>query len=175
MVNNRVWLKAADLNQPHLSVTILSSIQNDPPFIFDIREHSNSGVDFCTFVISALCQKYFWIFVSINLYRYLNPGDFLILDNASVHKNSQHLPFMVNLLQSFDITLVFLPTYSPELNPVELLFNTMKRFISNTYTGDSIELRICSALSLISRENVINYYLHSLNKEVIKTYLENII
>jgi len=146
LVNQRVWIKASDLNQKHCSITLLSSIVNDSPFLFDIREESNSSVDFVSFVLSALSN------------RFINDGD-IIVDNASVHKDCNKVPVLLNLLMEFNVQLVYLPTYSPELNPVELVFNKMKSEIRKTQTTLDIETRILFGLSRISLENMINFFM----------------
>ena len=52
------------------------------------------------------------------------PGDTVVVDNAPIHRNEgQRL--LTNWLQDLGIELVFLPTYSPELNPTEQCFNKM--------------------------------------------------
>ena len=47
----------------------------------------------------------------------------VILDNASFHKSSQ----TVDLITATGASLLFLPPYSPELNPIEKDFATIKR------------------------------------------------
>jgi len=161
MINQRVWVKASDLNQKHCSVTLLSSIVNDPPFIFDIREESNTSVDFVSFVISALGNREFYNFNSvINFYRFLNEGDIIIVDNASIHKDASNVPVLLNILQNYNITIVYLPTYSPELNPVELLFNKMKSEIKKTDTTLDINHRICMGLAQITQDDMVQFYIH---------------
>jgi len=162
MVNQRVWLKAQDLNQKHCSITLMSSIVHDPPFLFDIREESNTSVDFVSFVVTALSK------------RFINPGDVLILDNASVHKDSSNVPVLMHLLRYFNIWISYLPTYSPELNPVELIFNKMKKEIRKTHSGQDIELRICQGLSTITQQDVISFYRHCTSREKIIGMLSSI-
>jgi len=162
VINQRVWLQAKDLNEKHCSVTLISSIVNDPPFIFDIRENSNTSTDFVSFIISALSN------------RFINEGDFIILDNASVHKDSHNVPVLLELLRSFNVQIVYLPTYSPELNPVELIFNKFKAELRITDTLEDIELRICQSLAQISLQNVQRFYSHSLSHRQILLNLESI-
>ena len=49
----------------------------------------------------------------------------LILDNYSVHK-SQFIKKIANIL---NIKLIYLPSYSPHLNPIEQLWRKMKNII----------------------------------------------
>lgn len=49
----------------------------------------------------------------------------IVMDNASFHRKSK-LDF---LAQKFNKKLIFLPPYSPELNPIENVWACLKRFI----------------------------------------------
>ena len=61
---------------------------------------------------------------------FLKSGDVLLADNASIHK----VPAMMLQLKAvprcvYNIEIVFLPVYSPEFNPCELVFSQVKRGI----------------------------------------------
>ena len=53
----------------------------------------------------------------------LNDNHVLIMDNASFHKGSE----TAALIQASGASLLFLPPYSPELNPIEKDFANIKR------------------------------------------------
>lgn len=55
----------------------------------------------------------------------LRPGQFVILDNATFHKSSK----TKELINSAGCSLVFLPPYSPDLNPIEKFWANFKRHI----------------------------------------------
>lgn len=46
----------------------------------------------------------------------------LILDNYSVHKSQ----FIINIAQHLNINLIYLPPYSPHLNPIEQIWRIEK-------------------------------------------------
>ena len=52
----------------------------------------------------------------------LRPGDIVIADNLSSHKGER----VAEILQSFGATILYLPPYSPDLNPIELAFSKLK-------------------------------------------------
>lgn len=52
----------------------------------------------------------------------LLPGQVLILDNASFHKSIETR----KLVESYGCELLFLPPYSPDLNPIEKYWANMK-------------------------------------------------
>ena len=49
----------------------------------------------------------------------------LVLDNCSVH----HIPDVTELLSNAGIVVLFLPPYSPDLNPVEEAFSFVKQYL----------------------------------------------
>lgn len=55
----------------------------------------------------------------------LTPGQVLILDNASFHKSAT----TQKLVESYGCKLLFLPPYSPDLNPIEKCWANMKKKI----------------------------------------------
>ena len=51
----------------------------------------------------------------------------IVMDNASFHRKSQ----LSEIAENNNITLIFLPPYSPELNPIEKFWANMKKFLRN--------------------------------------------
>lgn len=50
----------------------------------------------------------------------------MILDNCRIHKTEE----VLSLARKRDIFLCFLPPYSPQLNPIEIMWKTIKRRMS---------------------------------------------
>ena len=95
---------------------------------------------------------------------FLVAGDILILDNAAIHlyRESQGL---FNFLWSRGILLITLPTRVPELNPIELNWNTLiqrLRALCITVTGGrhSIVEFTSYILSTMTHHEVSKYYAH---------------
>jgi transposase len=64
----------------------------------------------------------FTIYVEKVLLRTLQPGDIVIMDNLGSHKGK----VVRALIRSVGAKLLFLPKYSPDLNPIEQLFAKIK-------------------------------------------------
>jgi transposase len=94
----------------------------------------------------------------------LEEGDTLVIDNASVHIAADTAERLNGLLNAAGIRILTLPTYSPELNPVELVFAQVKRWIW-THRGRDEELwhAIARGFSHVTLRNIIHYYAHCRN------------
>ena len=57
----------------------------------------------------------------------LKPGQIVILDNAAIHKSEE----TKNLIESAGCKLMFLPPYSPDLNPIEHYWACLNQKIKN--------------------------------------------
>jgi transposase len=55
----------------------------------------------------------------------LKPGDIVILDNLSSHKGAE----AAALVEARGARLLFLPPYSPDLNPIEMVFAKLKHLL----------------------------------------------
>lgn len=64
-------------------------------------------------------------FIERTLIPSLRPGQIVVLDNLSVHKAARAR----HLLEAAGCQLLFLPTYSPDFNPIEQAFAKGKQFL----------------------------------------------
>lgn len=55
----------------------------------------------------------------------LKPGQFVIMDNASIHKS----PLVKELIEKVGCTLIYLPVYSPDLNSIEHCWANFKNYL----------------------------------------------
>ena len=53
----------------------------------------------------------------------LEPGDYVIMDNASFHKGED----IIEIAEKHQINIIYLPAYSPDLNPIEKFWANFKR------------------------------------------------
>jgi len=89
----------------------------------------------------------------------LKPGDVVILDNLGSHKGKA----VRTAIRSVGARLVFLPKYSPDLNPIEQVFAKLKSFVRKQAprTFDAISNAIDDGMKTISPPECANYLANS--------------
>lgn len=70
----------------------------------------------------AMNGEIFLAYVEQLLVPVLRPGDHVIMDNLAVHK----IIGVRRAIESAGATLLYLPPYSPDLNPIEMAFSKLK-------------------------------------------------
>lgn len=70
----------------------------------------------------AMDRVAFDIYVETQLAPALSPGTVVILDNLSTHRS----PKAAEILNVHGCWMLFLPAYSPDLNPIEMAFSKLK-------------------------------------------------
>ena len=71
----------------------------------------------------AIDGRVFLRFVKQRLVPWLRRGDVVVMDNLNMHK----MLAVRRAISAAGASFVYLPTYSPELNPIELWWGDMKR------------------------------------------------
>jgi transposase len=86
----------------------------------------------------------------------LRPGDIVVMDNLSSHKN----PAVRQAIRSAGAKLFFLPPYSPDLNPIEQAFSKLKTLLrkENARTIEPVETCIARLLGQIAPAECLNYF-----------------
>ena len=62
-----------------------------------------------------------------SLIKELKEGQIVVMDNASFHKSKK----TIEIIESVKCKILFLPPYSPDLNPIEKFWAIMKRWIQS--------------------------------------------
>jgi hypothetical protein len=132
------------------------------PMHFTIGQENNASADFMANIINAAgCG-------------WLKRGDFLVVDNARVHSggDADNLQDILWYAKSpldglpLNIFVIPFPTRSPELNPIELLWNTLVQRINRLpasiqlYRGEGLKIAAIDILKNISTEDVLKTYNH---------------
>lgn len=88
----------------------------------------------------------------------LRPGDIVVLDNLTVHKQ----PAVRAAVEEAGATVRFLPPYSPDFNPIELAFAKLKAFFraARPRTFDEVCQLFATALGLFTATECAAYIRH---------------
>lgn len=89
----------------------------------------------------------------------LSPGDVVIMDNLSSHKR----PAVRQAIRSVGAKLLFLPPYSPDLNPIEQVFAKLKHLMRKAAerSHEATWRRIGTLLDCFSPSECANYLKNS--------------
>ena len=95
-------------------------------------------------------------YVETQLAPVLRPGDVVILDNLSSHKSER----AAQAIQARGAWMLFLPPYSPDLNPIEMAFAKLKAHLRATAarTIDALWKAIGNICALFSPQECSNYF-----------------
>jgi len=106
----------------------------------------------------ALNGDMFREYVRLFLAPTLESGDIVVMDNLSSHKASE----VVELIEATGAHIRFLPPYSPDLNPIELLWSKMKAIfrILKVRSLDRLDPAIVTALDAVSLSDIANWFAH---------------
>lgn len=107
-------------------------------------------------VDAPMNRAIFEAYVETQLAPALKPGDVVILDNLSSHKSE----WAEKLIRNRGAWLLFLPPYSPDLNPIEMAFSKLKALLRAmaARTIDELWKAIGNICSLYSPEECSNYF-----------------
>jgi transposase len=101
----------------------------------------------------------FLLYVEAVLIPTLRPGDIVIIDNLGSHRSKA-----VRLaIRNAGAHLIFLPKYSPDLNPIEQLFSKLKHALraACARTVETVCTAIGEILQTLTPQECTNYFKHS--------------
>lgn len=89
----------------------------------------------------------------------LTPGDVVIMDNLGSHKSQA----VRRAIRTVGARLLFLPPYSPDLNPIEQVFAKLKTLLrkADERSTEAVWRRIGSLLEAFSAGECANYIMNS--------------
>jgi transposase len=108
-------------------------------------EAATDGDVFEAFLEQVLCQK-------------LKAGDVVVMDNLSVHKIDR----VRELIEGAHARLLYLPPYSPDVNPIEKAWSKFKQFLrsAKARTAEALDQAVTAALETITAENAKAWFRH---------------
>lgn len=116
------------------------------------------GVRCSTVVDGAVNGAVFESFVEQVLVAELRPGDVVVMDNLSSHKRARTR----ELIEAAGAELVFLPPYSPDLNPIEMVFAKVKQLLRSLAcrTRDQLWRSMQRMLDAVTPSDAANCFKH---------------
>jgi len=86
----------------------------------------------------------------------LSPGDIVVMDNLPAHK----IDGVQDIITVSSAELRYLPAYSPDLNPIEMVFSKLKTLLRDAAERilDDLWSRIGPLLDRFSPEECTNYF-----------------
>lgn len=101
----------------------------------------------------------FLVYVEKILAPALQPGDIVVMDNLAAHK----VQGVRSQIEAAGARLLYLPPYSPDLNPIEMAFAKLKALLRGAAerSVEGLWSRIGQLLEAFSAEECANYLRHA--------------
>jgi transposase len=110
----------------------------------------------CMTIEGATDTKVFLAYVEQVLAPTLRPGDVVVMDNLSPHKNQSAL----ELIARARAQVLFLPAYSPDFNPIEKMWSKLKAYLrkAEARTREELKQTIGDALKTVTAQDARNWF-----------------
>ena len=110
-------------------------------------------------VDGAMDGNSFETYVKTQLTPTLEKGDVVICDNLNVHKNTR----AAQAIAERGAWILFLPKYSPDLNPIEMAFSKLKAHLrkAKARSYDALWETIGHICDLFTKDECRNYFKHA--------------
>ncbi|MCL2009999.1 MAG: IS630 family transposase [Synergistaceae bacterium] len=104
----------------------------------------------------ALNGELFKAYISQCLAPSLNKGDIVIMDNLTSHK----VKGAIDPIIAAGASVIYLPPYSPDLNPIEMMWSKMKAYLRKVKarTKELLETAIAEALSRVTTSEILAWF-----------------
>jgi transposase len=125
------------------TVTLIGAIRLDGMFAPMMIEAATDADIFLAYVEHMLCPA-------------LKRGDVVVMDNLSSNK----VVGVRELIERVGASLLYLPPYSPDLNPIEKAWSKLKQFLraAKARTPDQLQQAIADALKSISTHDATAWF-----------------
>lgn len=112
----------------------------------------------CLALAGATDTESFRAYVKAVLVPTLRLGDIVVRDNLSPHKSDPTLA----LITRAGARVLFLPAYSPDLNPIELMWSKVKSLLrrAEARTQAQLIIAIGQALQPVTARDAMNRFTH---------------
>jgi len=130
---------------PGENVSILSAITLEGVVATVVHEGAIDGERFLAYLKEQLLPR-------------LRPGQVLVMDNLRVH----HMAPAIEAIEAAGVVPLFLPSYSPDLSPIEHAWSKLKAFLRRRGARTLADLRaaIAEGLATISGSDCVGWFRH---------------
>jgi transposase len=110
----------------------------------------------CTTLDGAVDQPSFALWVKEHLCPVLRSGDVVCMDNLSSHLS----PAIRNAIESAGARLIYLPSYSPDFNPIEKMWSKVKEALraAAQRTVQAVGEAVTRALAAVTAQDCRGYF-----------------
>ena len=132
----------APVNTPK-KTTLVSSVRLDGTQAYEFFQGSLNGKNFLSYVKNTLIPT-------------LKKGDIVVMDNLSCHK----VKGIKEAIEEAGASVLYLPPYSPDFNPIEMMWSKIKSLLRNwkTDTPELLHSVIPDAFSSISVSDISGWF-----------------
>lgn len=126
--------------------TLIAGLRSDGVVAPVVFEGPINGLSFRAYLEQALVQV-------------LRPGDIVVMDNLSSHK----VAGVREAIEAAGATLRYLPSYSPDLNPIEMIFAKLKALLRKiaARTKDALSEAVGKVVDMVSSEEATHCIQHA--------------
>jgi transposase len=119
---------------------------------------SRSGMGPSLVVEGATTKTVFETYIEWVLAPALSPGQMVVMDNLSSHKGSR----IRELIEGRGCELMYLPPYSPDLNPIEEAFSKLKALLrkAGARTREALVEAMGRALDAVTASDASGFFEH---------------
>ena len=123
--------------------SILSSVRTNGDMVPMVYEGALNGDLFKAYIVQFLVPT-------------LREGDIVIMDNLTSHK----VAGVVDPIIAAGAKVVYLPPYSPDFNPIEMMWSKVKAYLRKVKarTKDLLEKAIAEVLELVSSTDILGWF-----------------
>jgi transposase len=132
--------------------------RNTPPNTTLIVALTTTGMGPAMTLRGATDTAAFVLYITHFLAPSLRPGQIVVMDNLSAHKNRR----VREIITARGCELWYLPSYSPDLSPIEEAFSKLKALLrrAKARTHEALENAIALALDQITAADARGYFTH---------------
>ncbi len=114
------------------------------------------GTTACMTIEGATNTEVFFAYVREVLVPSLRRDDIVVMDNLGAHKNGRTLA----AIEEAGAQVRFLPAYSPDLNPIEMMWSKVKALLRKAQARNHPDLlaAIASALNCVTPQDALGWF-----------------